>query len=172
MDLNDIFKTSELLQFWPNASQGPRQRVSATARFIIYAVCLFYIISRDVRIFALGAVALGVLYYVWKTQLSSPESGISYYTAPTTDNSMANPVPGDAMNLPGAAWYPSVRDKVQDAWSNIHPFENIRNAERNFYSVPVFSCMVGERTIATSPPPPTTTPPRGAPGFHLSTRKI
>jgi len=136
MDLNDIFKNSELLQFWPNASQGPRQRVSATARFIIYAVCLFYIISRDVRIFALGAVALAILYYVWKTQLSSPESGISYYTAPTIDNSMANPVPGDAMNLPGAAWYPSVRDKVQDAWSQIHPFESIRNAERNFYTVP------------------------------------
>ena len=49
---------------------------------------------------------------------------------------MANPVPGDAMNLPGAAWYPNVRDKVQDAWSQIHPFESIRNAERNFYTVP------------------------------------
>ena len=100
MELNDIFKSSELLQFWPNSTQGPRQRVSATARFIIYAVCLFYIISRDVRIFALGAVALSVLYYTWKTQLSVPETGISYYTAPTIDNSMANPVSYTHLTLP------------------------------------------------------------------------
>ena len=64
-------------------------------------------------------------------------------------------------------------------WSRCSPLPPPRDASADSrvycpttVSDPVFSCMVGERTIATSPPPPTTTPPRGAPGFHLSTRKI
>jgi hypothetical protein len=62
MDPKDIFRSSELLQFWPSASQSARERVSATTRFVLYAACLVYIITRDVRVFALGTVVLAVLY--------------------------------------------------------------------------------------------------------------
>jgi len=42
----------------------------------------------------------------------------------------------DNPDRPAAAWYPSVRGQVQSVWSQIHPFERQRDAERNFYSMP------------------------------------
>jgi hypothetical protein len=44
-------------------------RVNATARFIIYATCIVYLIRRDPRIFVLGATALGVLYIMEKSNM-------------------------------------------------------------------------------------------------------
>ena len=69
MDAKDIFKTSELMNFWPTARQSAKQRVTATTRFILYATIVVYLINRDPRVFALGALALGVLYYMWTSNL-------------------------------------------------------------------------------------------------------
>lgn len=152
MDPKDVFKSSDLLTFWPTATQTADQRVSATTRFVLYAACVVYIISRDPRIFALGAVALAILYYMWTTNMIKDGKlrttiGDGRYstifrpdvTLPTTENSMGNVLLTDYVDnpdRPAAAWYPSIRGQVQQAWSQIHPFERQRDAERNFYTMP------------------------------------
>lgn len=152
MDPKDVFKSSDLLTFWPTSTQTADQRVSATTRFILYAVCIVYLVNRDTRVFALGGIALAILYYMWTTNMIKdgslrPTIGDARYstvfrpnaTLPTTENSMANVLLSDYVDnpdRPAAAWYPSVRSKVQEAWSQIHPFERQRDAERNFYTMP------------------------------------
>ena len=152
MDPRDVFKSSDLLTFWPTSTQTADQRVSATTRFVLYAVCIVYLINRDARVFALGGIALAILYYMWTTNMIKDGSlrstiGDARFatvlrpnvTLPTTENSMGNVLLSDYVDnpdRPAAAWYPSVRDKVQTAWSQIHPFERQRDAERNFYTMP------------------------------------
>jgi len=152
MDPKDVFKTSDLLTFWPTATQTGDQRVSATTRFILYAVCIVYIVNRDSRIFALGGIALAILYYMWTTNMIKDGKlrttiGDARYstvfrpdaTLPTAENSMGNVLLSDYVDnpdRPAAAWYPSVRTQVQQVWSQIHPFERQRDAERNFYTMP------------------------------------
>jgi hypothetical protein len=152
MDPREVFKSNELLTFWPTATQTARQRVSATTRFILYATCIVYIVNRDSRIFALGALALAILYYMSTTNMIKDGKlrttiGDSRYpsifrpdaTLPTTENSMGNVLLSDYVDnpdRPAAAWYPSVRNQVQQVWSQIHPFERQRDAERNFYTMP------------------------------------
>ena len=152
MDPRDVFKSSEILTFWPTATQSANQRVSATTRFILYAACIVYLINRDARVFALGGIALAIMYYMWTTNMIKdgnlrPTIGDARQstifrpnvTLPTTENSMGNVLLSeyvDNPDRPAAAWYPSVRDQVQGAWSQIHPFERQRDAERNFYTMP------------------------------------
>ena len=152
MDPKDIFRSNELLKFWPTATQSARERVSATTRFVLYAACLVYVITRDSRVFALGAVVLAALYYLWTSNMISDgklRSTIGDGRAgsilrpdvslPTEENSMANVLLSDYVDYPdrpAAAWYPSVRTQVQQVWSQIHPFERQRDAERNFYTMP------------------------------------
>ena len=152
MDPREIFQTKELLNFWPTATQTARERVAATTRFILYATCIIYIINRDVRVFALGILAIAILYYLWtmnmisdgKMRPSSTDGRVpgplrGEVTLPTFDNSMGNVLLSDYVDnpdRPAAAWYPSMRAEVQNTWSKIHPFERQRDAERNFYTMP------------------------------------
>ena len=152
MDPREIFKTSELLNFWPTASQSARERVASTTRFILYATCIIYLINRDVRVFALGILALAILYYLMTMNMISdgklrqsftdgrvPGPLRGEVTLPTLDNSMGNVLLSDYVDnpdRPAAAWYPSMRAEVLNTWSQIHPFERQRDAERNFYTMP------------------------------------
>jgi len=152
MDPRDIFKTKDLLDFWPTATQSAKERVMATTRFIIYATCIIYLINREPRIFALGVLALAILYYLWNMNMisdgqmrtSSTDGRIpgplrGNVTLPTLDNPMGNVLLSDYVDnpdRPAAAWYPSMRAEVQKVWSQIHPFERQRDAERNFYTAP------------------------------------
>ena len=152
MDPKEIFRTSELLNFWPTASQTARERVASTTRFILYATCIIYLINRDVRVFALGILALAILYYLMtmnmisdgKLRPSSTDGRVpgplrGEVTLPTLNNSMGNVLLSDYVDnpdRPAAAWYPSMRAEVQNTWSQIHPFERQRDAERNFYTMP------------------------------------
>jgi len=148
----DIFQSDKLLVFWPTAYQSAKERAEATARFVIYASILVYIINRDVRIFALGGLVLAILYYLYTANMISdgskrrstgtdgrvPSALRSGVTLPTLDNPMGNVLMTDYIDQPdrpSAAWYPSVRQEVQNVWSEIHPFERKRDAERNFYTV-------------------------------------
>ena len=151
MDPKEIFKSSELLDFWPTATQSAKERVLSTTRFILYATCIVYVINRDPRIFALGVLALAVLYYLWHMNMISdgkmrgsatdgrvPGPLRDNVTLPTIDNPMGNVLLTDYVDNPdraAAAWYPNMRKEVQIAWSQIHPFERQRDAERNFYTV-------------------------------------
>jgi hypothetical protein len=151
MDPKVVFKTNDLLKFWPTSTQSADERVSATTRFILYAVCVVYLVNRDARVFALGAVALSILYYMWTTNMIKDgklratigDGRVSNMfrpdvTLPTLENPMGNVLLSeyvDNPDRPSAAWYPSMRTQVQEAWSQIHPFERQRDAERNFYTV-------------------------------------
>ena len=159
MDLKDIFKQDELLDFWPTSKQSANERVLATTRFVIYSTCIIYFIQRDTRIFALGLLVLAVLYYLKKNNMivdgkTSIASGRQAnilrpeVSLPTRDNPMGNVLMNeyvDEPDRPSAAWYPSVRTEVQQQWSEIHPFERIRDAERNFYTMPV-TTIPGDQT--------------------------
>lgn len=151
MDPRDVFKSDELLEFWPTAYQSARERVSSTTRFVLYAVCVVYLLNKDPRVFALGALVLAILFYLWNSNMISDgkmraangDARASSFlrsdvTLPTFDNPMANVLLSDYVDKPdrpSAAWYPSMRTEVQQQWSVIHPFERQRDAERNFYTV-------------------------------------
>lgn len=159
MDLKEIFNSKEILKFWPTSSQSTKQRTLATTRFIIYATCIVYLIQRDPRIFALGGLVLGVLYYLYTNNMitdgnvkvaNGRQANIlrPEVSLPSRQNPMANVLMTDYVDepdRPSAAWYPSVRTEVQQEWSQIHPFEKIRDAERNFYTMPV-STIPGDQT--------------------------
>lgn len=153
MDLTQIFKSDELLNFWPSSRQSAQERANATARFVIYATVIIYLINNDPRIFALGILVLGVLYYMYTSNMikdSTVRPAIGDARAPgpfreaavmpTYDNPMGNVLMTDYIDQPdrpSAAWYPSVRQEVAVEWAKIHPFERQRDAERNFYTAPV-----------------------------------
>lgn len=152
MDPREIFRSDKLLEFWPTAMQSSKDRVAATTRFIVYAMVILYLIQRDARILALGILVLAVLYFLWTSNMipdgqlrptfsdgRTPWFGRDTVTMPTIDNSMANVLYTDYTDRPdrpAAAWYPSVKQEVAQAWEFIHPFEKKRDAERNFYTAP------------------------------------
>ena len=150
MDPREVFRNDKLLEFWPTARQSSRERVSATTRFVLYASVLVYLIKRDPRIFALAILVLAILYYLWGANLIKdgkvrPAIGDGRAAGPfreevympSFNNPMGNVLMTDYSDYPdrpSAAWYPSVRQEVDQQWSIIHPFERKRDAERNFYT--------------------------------------
>lgn len=134
MDWRDIFQSSKVLEFWPSAGQTADERMHSTARFVIYATTLSYLISRDTRIFVLGIMVLSILYYI-----SLTSDGGNSITMPTIDNIMGNVLMSDYSTNPGrpsAAWSSSVNTQIQQLWAKIHPFENVRDAQSRFVSTP------------------------------------
>lgn len=152
MDPKDLFNPDQMLMFWPSSNQTTKERVSSTARFVIYASVIVFLINRDTRILALGGLVLAILYYMSisnmiKDSKLRPAQGDARIAGPlrgnvsmpSLDNPMGNVLMTDYVDQPdrpAAAWYPSVRTEVQQQWSQIHPFERRRDAERNFYTMP------------------------------------
>jgi hypothetical protein len=145
MDIvQDVFQKDKLLDFWPTNRQSAKERVEATTRFIIYASISVYATSRDSRVVLLGLLVLTVLYILYfNGMIPDGERSAKYkldtsgFTMPTHENPMGNILMGEYSTNPNrdpAAWYPSVREEVQQEWSDIHPFERVRDAERNFYT--------------------------------------
>ena len=123
-DIKQIIDTKKVTQFWPNNSQTPEERVNAASRFIIYATCILYLIRRDVRIFVLGSMVLGVLYIMYKSDMIKDTTGMAPFSSdsysdcqrPTNDNPMGNVLISDHMENPNrdpACFYPSVRNGVK-----------------------------------------------------------
>lgn len=148
IDLRDVFQKDQLLDFWPTNRQTAEQRVLATTRFILYAMVLVYLIRRDARVIALGVLVLAALYGLYVMNMIPdgkrvPSAGplqVNGFRVPTHDNPMANFLMGDdPAKTPSAPWYPSMKQEVQKEWETIHPFEKLRDAERNFYTAPVTS---------------------------------
>jgi len=150
MDPHEIFRKDKLLEFWPTSSQSAKDRVSATTRFIVYAMAILYLIKRDSRILALGILVLAVLYFLFvnnqipdgqvrpvQSEGRAPYWARDTVTMPTIDNPMGNVLMTDYVDRPDrppAAWAASVKEETDKVWDFIHPFEKKRDAERNFYS--------------------------------------
>lgn len=142
--LQEVFQKDKLLDFWPTNRQSAKERVEATTRFVVYASLLVYLTSKDARIVLLGLLVLTVLYVLYfNGMIPDGERSESYkldtdgFTMPSYDNPMGNILMGEYSTQPDrppAAWYPSVREEVQKEWNEIHPFERVRDAERNFYT--------------------------------------
>jgi len=90
-------------------------------------------INRDVRVLALGGLVLAILYYLYTSNMirdgkirATHGHARLAVTMPTLDNPMGNVLMTDYTDQPdrpSAAWYPSVRQEVQNEWSRIHLFE-------------------------------------------------
>jgi hypothetical protein len=144
--LQEVFQKDKLLNFWPTNRQSAKERVEATTRFVVYASLLVYLTSKDARVVLLGLLVLTVLYVLYfNGMIPDGERSMNYkldasgFTMPSRDNPMGNILMGEYSTQPDrppAAWYPSVREEVQQEWDEIHPFERVRDAERNFYTTP------------------------------------
>ena len=167
-DPKQIVRADKVIEFWPTGVHTSAERVNATARFIIYATCILYLIRRDVRVFILGSTCLGVLYVMemnnmikeGKARPLAVKEG--YETAcqlPTYDNPMANVLMSDydgRPDRPSACDYNTVRGDVNQMLSGTIPYgpqksrspipEFQRNAyARQFVSGPVTS-IPGDQT--------------------------
>ena len=157
-DPKQLIRTDKVLNFWPSSTQSSEERVNSAARFIIYATCIIYLIKRDVRIFVIGATALGVLYIMEKSNMvkeslnrtNQPEYKYGQCQMPTKDNPMGNVLMsdfGDRPDRPSSCYYPTVQTSVNNlvtdgvkygpARSRSSAPEHHRNAmSRQFVSVP------------------------------------
>tara|TARA_B100000131_G_scaffold246271_1_gene239175 strand:+ start:77 stop:718 length:642 start_codon:yes stop_codon:yes gene_type:complete len=118
-DPKQLIRTDKVLEFWPSNSLTPEERVNATARFIIYATCILYLINRDIRIFVLGGTALGVLYVMERSDMikhvnakTAHEKPKRPCTLPTEDNPMGNVLMtdfNDRPDRPSACEYSTVK---------------------------------------------------------------
>lgn len=142
--IQEVFKKESMLDFWPSDRQTAKERVESTTRFIIYAVVILFMIRRDPRVILLGLLVLGVLYTLYFKNMI-PDGARSMYsspkgkdvTMPTLDNPMGNVLMSEYSTDPDraqAAWYPSVRTEVENNFTTVHPFEKMRDFERNFYT--------------------------------------
>ena len=155
--MEDVFRREALLDFWPSSRQTAKERVEATTRFIVYATAIVLLIRRDGRVLALGALVLAILYGLYYNNMI-PDGARAVFAAPNVDgvtmptlnNPMANMLIGDEPTRPGAAWYPSVKTEVENQWSHIHPFERVRDAERNFYTTASTTIPNDQNAFATA----------------------
>lgn len=165
-----LFDAGKVFEFWPTSDQTSGERVNSTTRFVIYATCIIYLIRRDIRIFILGAMVIGVLYILDKSKMvrpgrARPESSDDQYRSgfgcqmPSDDNPMGNVLLTDISdnpNRPQACYYPSVRPAVKRTLDDTFPYDAGRSrspmpeqqryaAARQFVSNPVTS-VPGDQT--------------------------
>ena len=120
-----MVRVDKVHEFWPSKTQSSAERVDASARFIIYATCLIYLIKRDPRIFVLGATAIGVLYIMEKSNMV--KDGVrptNVYnnigkecSMPTKDNPMGNVLMSDYVDRPDrpqSCYYHTVKTPVNN----------------------------------------------------------
>lgn len=127
-DPKQLVRVDKVHEFWPSKSQTSADRVNASARFIIYASCIIYLIKRDPRIFVLGATALGVLYIMEKSDMVKQDASVApketeynnigkTCTMPTKDNPMGNVLMSDYVDRPDrpqSCHYPAVKKPVNN----------------------------------------------------------
>ena len=124
-DPKQLVRVDKVHEFWPSKTQSSAERVDASARFIIYATCLIYLIKRDPRIFVLGATAVGVLYIMEKSNMvkdgvrpTNVYNNIGKECAiPTKDNPMGNVLMSDYVDRPDrpqSCYYPTVKTPVNN----------------------------------------------------------
>ena len=165
-----LFKSNEILNFWPSANQTPAERINSTTRFILYSSCIIYIIKRDPKIFVLAAMVISAIYILYKGGLISVAgterptfSHDQNYSPdcqlPSKENPMANVLLGDYTtdpNRPPACYYPTVKPIVKKYLDDTIPYDCGRSrcslpkyqknaAARQFVSMPV-TTIPGDQT--------------------------
>lgn len=147
-DPKQVVRSDKVTEFWPTSQQTTAERINATARFVIYATCILYLIRRDIRIFILGATVLSVLYVMEKSKMIKgkkvkKETYVPECQLPTVDNPMANVLMSDfdgRPDRPSACKYDTVRDEVNDMLSGRIPYgpqksrSPMPDAQRNAFS--------------------------------------
>lgn len=169
-DPKELIRADKIKEFWPTEEQSAAERVNATARFMVYATCLLYLIRRDVRVFVMGATGLGVLYVMERSNMikegrARPTVMTRIFTdtadceLPTRDNPMGNVLMNeyvDRPDRPSACEYSSVDGQVNRMLADRIPYgparsrsalpEHQRNGySRQFVSVPVTN-IPGDQT--------------------------
>ncbi len=155
-DPKQLIREDKILDFWPTKNQMSAERINATARFIVYATCIVYLIRRDQRILILGLTGLSVLYVMEKSNMIkelyvTDSTGDTMCQLPTKDNPMGNVLMSDYTDNPNklpACDYTTVKDRVDKKMLDRIPYgpqksrspwpEQQRNAlARQFVSTPV-----------------------------------
>jgi hypothetical protein len=158
-DPTQLFKSDRILSFWPTAQQDPVTRINAATRFILYAACIIYLIKRDVRVFALAALVLFVIFILHKNdmikqQFARPLNSLdqSYNPTcqrPTFDNPMGNVLLSDYVdqpNRPPACDYTTVRKEVKYYLDSTIPYD----AGRSRSAMPEFQQNAAARQFVTT----------------------
>ena len=158
-DPTQLFKSDRILSFWPTSQQDPETRINAATRFIIYAACIIYLIKRDVRVFALAAMVLFVIFILYKNGMvkepfARPMDSIdqSYNPScqrPTFDNPMGNVLLSDYIdqpNRPPACDYSTVRKHVKHYLDDTIPYD----AGRSRSAMPEFQRNAAARQFVTT----------------------
>ena len=157
----ELFRSDKILSFWPTKRQSPAERINASTRFILYLSCLLYIIKRDLRVFVLAAMVIGVLYVFDKTGVVKDAPGAPSFDCqmPSNDNPLGNVLLTDYTDNPdraAACYYPSVEEKVYETLDNTVAYGPTRSRgampdsqrkafARQFISAPV-SSIPGDQT--------------------------
>ena len=164
-DPQQLIRSEQVTQFWPNRYQTPAERINAASRFIIYATCIIYLTRRDPRIFVLGATILSILYVMHKSKMIKEGYGLTVNgderecQMPTIDNPMGNVLMTDYTDAPNrleACYYPTVKPFVKNYFDDRIPYDGGRSrsplpkyqrnaAARQFVTTPV-SKIPGDQT--------------------------
>ena len=154
-----LFASDKLVKFWPLASQTPEERVNATTRFIIYVSLALFMLKKDIRIFVLASVAIGILYAFYNADMisvavnptradgrSNPSFMRPAYQKPNYENPMANVLMSDYTehpDRPAAGYYPQVKNQIRGYLEDTFPqdtadiYGHRNQAASRFYSMPV-----------------------------------
>lgn len=158
-DPKQLIRSDKVLDFWPSTALTPEERVNATARFIIYATCIIYLIKRDTRIFVIGGTALGVLFIMERSDmvkeaLARPTDGQLGATGacqlPNEDNPMGNVLLSDFKDRPdrpSACYYPTVKKKADDLTTNGVKYGPARSRS----AMPIYQRNAMSRQFVTMP---------------------
>ena len=158
-DPKQLVRVDKVHEFWPSKTQSSAERVNATARFIIYATCIIYLIKRDPRIFVLGATVLGVLYIMEKSDMV--KEGVARPThvynnqgkpcsMPTKDNPMGNVLMSDYIDRPDrpqSCHYPTVKAPVNNFLTDTDAYflmTDVPNGFKMFVRSPIKTAMEGD----------------------------
>ena len=173
-DIKQLINTQNVTQFWPNNNQTPEERVNSASRFVIYATCILYLIRRDMRIFILGGMVLGVLYVMYKSNMIKDAvirpamSGSDYNGCqrPSKNNPMANVLMSDYSDNPGrdsACFHTTVRQDVKQYLDDTVMYDSGRSRSplpayqrnamsRQFVSTPMSSLYGNDLGYGSSEP--------------------
>lgn len=152
-DPQQLIRSDQVTQFWPNQDQTPEERINAASRFIIYACCIIYITRRDPRIFVLGITVLSVLYIMYKSKMVKEGYSLTINSGcqlPTQENPMGNVLMTDYTDAPNrleACYYTDVKQSVKNYLDDRIPYD----AGRSRSALPKYQRNAAARQFVTTP---------------------